>query len=240
MPEPKRLLDRQVSLIHHLTSAKAIFGGGRSGAHERDLRGIDPGLLRLEARFSHDKRMEKIARAFPRTFALYGPDREAIVAAFTAACPPTDISRIENARQFHGFLTARWRCEPATPPYLPDVAAFELACAASRAASDTRASSERTAAGIRRRPGVALLLTAYDLRSIFEEEAGGPPPRRETRLAIVAAADAREPVIFDLTAELFDLLAALDQWTDRAAFSGPDAETLVAGLADIGLVELGR
>jgi hypothetical protein len=98
--------------------------------------------------------------------------------------------------------------------------------------------SERAGAGIRRRPGVELLLTAYDLRSIFKSDAGGPPRRRKTTLAILAAADAQEPVIFDLTAEVFDLLAALGQWTDRAAFGDPDAAALVAGLVDAGLVEL--
>jgi hypothetical protein len=78
---------------------------------------MDPRLLCLEARFSHEKRMAKIVTVFPKTFRLLGADRaaivrEAIVREFVAACPPTDITRIENARQFHDFLCARWRHRP--------------------------------------------------------------------------------------------------------------------------------
>jgi hypothetical protein len=240
IPVPQRLLGRQVSLIRHLTSADAIFGGGRRGVVDQALERIDPNLLRLEARFSHDKRMEKIAAVFPRTLALLGGARGACIAAFTAACPPTDISRIENARQFHGFLSEQWRAAPATPPYLPDIAAFELACAATRAAIETRCLFEHGQAGIRRKRGVVLLRTAYDLSGIFGTNARYPPPLRDSRLAIAGIANAGAPLIFDLTAEVFDLLAALDQWTDPAAFSDPDAEMLIADLADKGLVELVR
>jgi hypothetical protein len=234
------LLDRQVSLIHHLTSADAIFGGGRRGALAQALCGIDSSLLHLEARFSHDKRMEKVTGVFPRTLVLIEADRGAIIAAFTAACPPTDISRIENARQFHDFLAVRWRRQPPVPPYLPDIAAFEFACAASRAVIGTSAASEGPATGVRRRAGVVLLRTAYDLRSIFEDGASEPPALRESRLAIVAAENTGEPIVFDLTAELFDLLAALDQWTDPAVFGGADAQVLIVDLADSGLVEFSR
>ncbi|MBV9627547.1 MAG: hypothetical protein JO230_05550, partial [Xanthobacteraceae bacterium] len=56
-----RLLDRQHSLLAYLTSGEAIFGDQHQKPAEPSLRGIDPGLLHLEARFSHEKRMEKIA-----------------------------------------------------------------------------------------------------------------------------------------------------------------------------------
>jgi hypothetical protein len=236
----KPLLDRQVSLIHHLTSADAIFGSGRGGELDQALRGIDPRLLHLEARFSHDKRMEKIAAAFPRTLALLGTGREAVIAAFAASCPPADISRIENARQFHGFLAACWQREPPVPPYLPDVAALELAFANSRAAADSHASAEDAGAGIRRKAGVVLLRTTYDIRSIFEDGAGHElPVMNETALAIAAPDISGEPVIFDLTAEVFALLAALDQWTDTAAFEdSPDVNALIDKLAEMRLVEM--
>jgi hypothetical protein len=247
---PSSLLDRQVSLIHHLTSADTIFGGGcgamfgagTGNGLDKALHGIDPRLLQLEARFSHDKRMEKIVAVFPRTFALLGTDRDAIVAAFTAACPPTDISRIENARQFYGFTAARWRRERPEPRYLPDVAALELACANSRAAADYRVSAEDRAVGIRRDPSVVLLRTIYDVRAMFENGARHDAPiMSEATLAIATPAGAGEPMIFELTAEVFDLLAALDQWTDPDAFAGsPDVNALVGELAAMRLLELRR
>ncbi len=136
---PKRLLERQVSLLDYLTSSGAIFGDKHDTPLDPALQGIDRALLRMEARFSHEKRMEKIAAVFPRTFKLLGTGRERIVREFVDACPPVDISRLENARQFHEFLRRRWRHTPPMPPYLCDVAACELACARARGATEGRA-----------------------------------------------------------------------------------------------------
>jgi hypothetical protein len=240
MSMSKSLLDRQISLIHHLTSADAIFDGRHSRGLDTALHGIDPRLLHLEARFSHDKRMEKIAAVFPRTFALLGAGRNAIIAAFTDSCPSTDISRIENARQFYGFLAARWQREPPELRYLPDVAALEFACANARVAADNCPSAGDPAFGIRRNPAVILLQTTYDIRSIIEN-GDVSPVMSKARLAIAAPAGAGEPMIFDLTAEVFDLLAALDQWTDPAAFAdSPDVNALIAELVEMRLMEIGR
>src|SRR5262245_24087786 len=52
----KRLLDRQISLLDYLTSGAAIFGDKRRAALDPALQGLDVGLLRLEARFSYEKR----------------------------------------------------------------------------------------------------------------------------------------------------------------------------------------
>ena len=117
-----RLLKRQVSLLRYLTSGGAIFGD--RGPLDPDLHGVDGTLLRMEARFSHEKRMEKIAAVFPRTFDLLGSEREALIREFVDACPPVDIARLANARQFHDFLSARWRRQPPRRAYLPDVAAL--------------------------------------------------------------------------------------------------------------------
>src|SRR6185295_14431270 len=168
----RRLLDRQVRLLEYLTSGDAIFRGNRQAPIDPALQGIDRGMLHLEARFSHEKRMEKIAAVFPVTFDLIGAGLDGIVRGFVDACPPLDISRIENARQFYDFLTARWKREPPAPCYLPDVAACELACAQVRVAPDAgepaTAPVDAARAGIRRKRGVVLLRAAYDIRAIFE------------------------------------------------------------------------
>ena len=77
-----RLFDRQVSLLEYLTSGTAIFGGKGDGPLERSVRGFDRNMLRLEARFSYRKRMEKILAAFPKTFALLGREQDRIVQEF--------------------------------------------------------------------------------------------------------------------------------------------------------------
>jgi hypothetical protein len=237
----RRLLDRQVRLLEYLTSGDAIFRGNRRAPVDPALAGIDRGMLDLEARFSHEKRMEKIAAVFPVTFDLMGAGLDGIVRGFVDACPPRDISRIENARQFYDFLTARCKREPPAPRYLPDVAACELACAQVRVEPDARepaiAPVDAMRAAIRRKPGVALLRTSYDIRAIFENDRGVTAPiERETLLAIALVSG--EPQIFELTPEIFDLLAALERWV--AIDELPGADELIASLADAGMLELSR
>src|SRR5436190_12033867 len=168
---PKRLLERQVSLLDYLTGGAAIFDK-RDTPLDPALQDIDPALLRLEARFSHEKRMEKIAAVFPRTFELLGAGREQLIREFVEAYPPVDISRLKNARAFHAFLFRRWHDEPPTPPYLPDVAACELACARVHGAQESVPQTDSgapTAGCIRRHPNVLLLRTGYDVRPMFEQ-----------------------------------------------------------------------
>lgn len=236
----KRLLDRQIRLLEYLTSGGAIFGDDGNAPLDADLQGIDRARLRLEARFSHEKRMEKIAAVFPRTFDLLGAERGAIVRGFVEACPPLDIGRMENARQFNDFLTARWRVQRPTPPYLPDVAACELACAQARIESDGEPEIDASPAGpaaprFRRKPGVVLVRASFDIRMLFEGARDDAAViKRDTPLAIASRDGA--PQIFELAPEVFDLLAALDGWA--AVDSLPETDGLIAELVDAGLLEL--
>jgi hypothetical protein len=241
-----RLLDRQARLLEYLTGSGAIFGDEKDALPDHALRGIDPRMLHLEARFSHEKRMEKIIAVFPETFRLLGADRVAIVREFVEAWPPTDISRIENAGQFYDFLCARWRRQPSEPPYLRDVAACEFACAKVRVGAAVRASKPAKGehvpqGGIRRRPDVALLRCVYDIRPIFEAGSGeAAPVERDTPLAIATPPDAVHPQVFELLPLVYDVLAILDDWTDRSALGAtPEVDELVRDLAEHGLVEVG-
>ncbi len=242
----KRLLERQVSLLEYLTSSAAIFGAGARASVPRPLHGIDPRLLRLEAQFSYDKRMAKIVGIFPHTFAMLGDDRDMILQDFVEACPPIDIGRIVNARQFYDFLFARWRREPPEPPCLPDVATCELARGSVRIAleeQDGEAGSLAApvpAGSLRRHPNVVLLRCAYDVRPIFEQGPDGvEPEERDTPLAVAMPCGAEVPQISELVPAVFDLLASLDDWTEASAFGDtPEAEELIADLVDHGLIEV--
>jgi hypothetical protein len=241
-----RLLDRQASLLEYLTSSDAIFGSEGSTSLDQSLRGIDRGLLRLEARFSHEKRMEKITAVFARTFQLLGPDQATIVREFTAACPPIDISRLENARQFYDFLCARWRHQPLKPPHLRDVAACEFGCARARAGANAQELEPRgrhpRRGDFRRHPGVILQRCAYDIQPIFDgASADAAAVKRDTPLAIAIPPDAEHPKVFELLPVAFDMLAMLDDWTDRAALGAtPELDELIGDLARYGLVEVRR
>jgi len=238
-----RLLDRQVELLEYLTSGAAIFGDGGDAAHEAAWHGIDRSSLRLEARFSHEKRMEKIAVVFRRTLKILGDDASAVVRAFAAACPPVDISRIENERQFHDFLCDRLRCERLDLPFVRDVAACELAFAKARVGveeGEPQARSDEDRDGIRRRRGLVLLRCVYDIRPIFEGGSGEAAPiKRDTPLAIGIPPGADEPRVLELLPAVFDLVAALDDWTDPAALGAtPELQALIRDLAQHGVLEV--
>jgi hypothetical protein len=235
----KRFLDRQARLLEYLTSGEAIFDNGPGSSRDPILQGFDRALLHIEARFSHEKRMEKIAAVFPKTFALLGDDRGAIVREFVEACPPIDISRLVNARQFYDFLILRWEIGPPTLLYLPDVTACELACAQVRLNADSPLAVAKRPihtgpAEIRRNPAAALLRTRFDIRPIFEGKRGGVSPiERAVPLAI--SFQSGELGISELTPEVFELLKALDRWV--AVDDLPNAEGLIAELAEAGLLE---
>jgi len=240
----KPLLERRVNLIERLTSSAAIFGG--AGGSATDLEGIDGALLRVEARFSYAKRMEKIAAVLPKTFELLGSSRDAHMRAFVESCPPTTLSRFENACQFHRFLLSWWKREAPDPPYICDVAALEIACAKVDADPE-RPLSDRTTDGdcdrtgsIRRCPNVILLRCAFDIRAIFEpapEKA--VPAKRETPLVIAMPPGADSPQVFEVIPPIFDLLSALDDWVDPYALPAEaDFVNLVADLASRGLIEV--
>jgi hypothetical protein len=243
-----RLLDRQVSLLEYLTSAGAIFGDPGATSLDRSLRGIDREMLRLEACFSYRKRMEKVLAAFPKTFELLGSDQDPIVREFVETCPPVDISRLVNARQFHDFLSARWHRARPQPPYLRDVAACELACAEVRVDIGERGSAAASGMSnarrrrIRRSPGVVLLRCGYDIRPIFEEGTEDcTPDERDTPIVIAMPPGAQQPQVSELPPAIFDLLAALDDWTDPAELGAtPELNEVIQELVDHGLLEVGK
>jgi hypothetical protein len=253
----KPLLERQVSLIEHMTSAAAIFGG--AGGSAPDLEGIDRALLRVEARFSYAKRMEKITAVLPKTFELLGGSRDAHVRAFVESCPPTTLSRLENACQFHRYLVSCWTRQAPDPPYIGDVAALEIAWAKVDADPEHHSSDRATRAdrapgsGVRRCPHVILLRCAYDIRPIFEAPLptlprmrgrvgeGAAPVKRDAPLVVALPPDADGPQVFEVAPALFDLLAALDDWTDPQGLDvDPAFAKLIADLVGRGLVEVRR
>jgi hypothetical protein len=238
-----RLLDRQVRLLEYLTSGAAIFGGDGEAPIDHALHGIDVRLLRLEAQFSHQKRMEKIKSVFPITFRLLEHDCDTMFGEFARAFPPAETTRIANAQQFYDFLCLRWQKAPPVPPYLNDVAACEFAIA--RVRSGIAASHAELTGGKSARPGdirrhreVVLLRCGYDIRPIFEGTVTAPT-RRDTPLAIAVPPDAGHPRIFEVSDLVFQVLEMLDDWTDRSELgAASQADHLIGELARHGLVEV--
>jgi len=242
-----RLLDRQVDLLNYLTSSEAIFADGIRNRSPSVRSGMDRSMLNLEARFSYEKRMTKIVAFFPLTFAMLGSLDNATARAFVDACPPVDISRIENARQFYQFLCDHWRNSVIKPAYLRDVAICEFASASASAradddgADDARSDSPVAAPNtIRRMPGIILLRCGHDVRPIFETgDVSIVPQERVTPLAIVPRAGGNRANILEIRPVAFDLLIALDDWTDPAEFGLTSNQLgLVEALLQHGLIEV--
>jgi hypothetical protein len=242
------LLERQLSLLNYLTSAEAIFGDREPMHSDPSLHGIDRSLLHLEARFSHEKRMEKIAGIFWHTLKLLESDRELVERAFVEGCPPVSIGRLENARQFHDFLIDYWRREPHRLPYIADVAACEFALAQARdrgrrepgAGQRIGDNGEPSALpAVRRDPGVILLRCRYDIRFIFTSDgAQRTPQARDVALSVTARHDGREPDVAEIDLTVYDLLCALEAWTPLRLFQKRSAaQRLVAELVTRGLLE---
>jgi hypothetical protein len=237
-----RLLDRQIRLLEFLTSGAAIFDDRDGAALDRALGGIDCGLLRLEARFSFQKRKEKIAGVFPITFEMLEGHSDAIMRGFVVRYPPKDIGRLENARQFYDFLCGDGQRFVVLPSHFRDVAACELALAQVRAHDLTcnpKLGESASQSAIRRAPGAILLRCSYDVRPIFEGQSGADPVERETLLGVGLPVGADGPRIFELLPQVFDLLSVMDEWTDPAALvATPKLNELVQDLSACGLIEV--
>jgi hypothetical protein len=240
-----RLLDRQLRLLDYLTSSGAIFGEDGDATADPALQGVDSRLLRLEARFSHEKRMQKIIAVFPKTYRLLGAARAAVVREFVKAWPPTGITRLENARQFYEALGSHWRRLPPQPSYLQDVAACEFAIARLRAGTGTPAdgaasSKELPGGAIRRAPGIILLRCAHDIRPVVEGDAEeATVVRRDTPLVVAIPPGAAHPAVFGVLPAVYDVLAALDDWTARSELgAASEVDELISELMPYGLVEV--
>jgi hypothetical protein len=192
--------------------------------------------------------MEKITAVFPKTCRLLGVELAAIVQDFVKASPPTDITRIENARQFYEALRSRWRRLPPHPPYLQDVAACEFEIARARVGRvdvdtppDRAASSKELPGGaIRRAPETILLHCAYDIRPVVEDDAEEVNVvKRDTPLVIAIPPGAAHPAVFEVLPPVYDVLAALDGWTARSELgAASELDELIDELAQYGLVEV--
>jgi hypothetical protein len=240
-----RLLDRQVRLVDYLSSTATLFGEEADAPVDPALQGIDRGLLRLEARFACNRRLERIVTAFPRTFEILGADQRGILGEFVELSRPTTASTLTNARQFYEFLSARWRREPPKPAYLADVAACELAMVEVRNTVEDREKpssreSDRPKRNIRRRRGVIALRCAHDIRPIFGGASGDVvPPRCDAAFAVTLPRGSREVRILELAPAAFDLLAWLDDWIDPSTLGANDEPASYLGyLAAHDLIEV--
>ena len=215
------LLERQSSLLRHLTSGAAIFGENEPHTVDPAPARTRPRLLAIEARSRFEKRMDKISAVFPRTFELSGGGAgrrsfrefsKAIRRSASAGWRMRANSPISCPRAGNGAA-------PAALP--PDVSACELAFATARAVAQDRfadpeiSSTPPTEPELRRSLRCSLCCAARMTSGRFREGSEMPrsrPCAREVALAILARASADPPQIFELAPAVFELLGSLDDW----------------------------
>lgn len=240
----KRLLDRQASLLDYLSSAAAMFGDRADAPADPALHAFDRGVLRLQARFICNKRIEKIVTVFPRTLQIMGPGQRSILREFVEAGPSTNKGTLANAREFHEFLARRWQRARPKPAYLRDLAACELAMAEARDAANDDAgpgdTSARRRRRIRRRRDVVALRCGYDVRAMFDANLRDIVPRRRAiSLVATVPAGTGEARLVETTSRVVAALSLLDKWTDPTVLDAiGDRESLIAELAANDFIEV--
>jgi hypothetical protein len=100
----------------------------------------------------------------------------------------------------------RWREHAPEPPWLPDIAAFEIAYAAVQGEREMRAEGANSGA-IRRHASVALLRSAHDITPMLEALAVASrwlpgAARRDTYLALAMPGGGAVPAVYTLSREL--------------------------------------
>ncbi|MDH3235572.1 MAG: hypothetical protein OEQ29_18785 [Alphaproteobacteria bacterium] len=240
----QRLIDRQSSLIEYLLDPRAFGAGVIPGPVPPELAGLDPNGLKINGLFSLGKRKEKIAATIPRTWAELGGKPQYDFFSFASSFRQIDPTRLSNAAQFVRYLEQVWDRVPAEPPWLPDIARYELATVrALDGANKTDATvpAEIPRPAVRRRRGVELLVCDYDLRSLVDTSVdAAAPSHRTTRLAVVATDGGRDLHAFELALEPYDLLRRLDAWRAVEGIADPagDFAAMADALAKRGLLEL--
>ena len=247
----RRLIDRQIGLLRHLTGKAFMFGTSdlAVAALDPDLQGMDIARLRLEAEFSFAKRTGRIRETFARTASLYGSRFTGMLREFAAACPPRTYERYPDARDFFDWLEARCADDPSVPAWTLDVAKIEIALARARTFRPSEAEEDMLArrpnegpyVGYRTHPCVALVRCRYDVGPLFVPgQSGGDIVRRDLTLAMLASRNRRHPEIMEILPEAFALLERSSAWSrlglETASPEDASTRALVMNLSAQGLM----
>jgi hypothetical protein len=222
----RSLLEQQTQLLKFLTGSAGIFGRDDGAYTDPTQAKFDRGRLRLEAKFSFEKRFSKISGVLPLTFRCLGDIPEDWLMDFVDTYPPSSATRYDNARQFCDYLSDRWAAHPPEPPHIPDLAAYEIAYAtvlafdraghiASRSSTRTEANSEGGRL-MRRHPAARIVRCDFDIRDIILRLKTNSvlPARHPVAMVITLAPEGGAPAVFHMPTDVVELLTSLDDWTD--------------------------
>jgi hypothetical protein len=246
------LLGFQRSVVKEVAGAHHLRGLARPLPVA--LRGVDSARLALLSRLTHAKRLGKIARLMPATFALLGGELRDLAPDFAAAHPPRSAKSLANARQFHRFLRARRKRGGLSRADVLDVAACEIAVAtvsqqAGRPRRAPAAFPRSRALRMRRAPGCVFLVLARDVRPLLSFRAGNgcgtnllpAAPTHPVHLVVVPNPSGYAPRLLQLEPALFEWLRASRRWRVVQSFPLPRGRgrAFLSRLASLGLLQIG-
>ena len=249
-----RLIGRQASLLRHLTSEAFIFGTKdlESAILDPDLQGMDIGRLRLEAEFSHEKRINRIRETFARTASLFGVRFNRISRQFAVARRPRSYERYTDAKDFFDWFVDGPAEDSSVPEYAADVARVEIALARARKFRVTEAEEaalearpdDRSSRWYLTHPCTALLRCRFDVGPLFAVQRSGESiVRRDVPLVILASRRKRPPEILEVVPDAFELLERSQKWSrlepGTTGSESASTEALVIDLQALGLVLAG-
>ena len=248
----RRLIDRQIGLLRHLTGEAFMFGTSdlAVAALDPDLQGMDIARLRLEAEFSCSKRIGRIRETFARTASMYGSRFTGVLREFAVACPPRTYERYPDARDFFDWFEKRCADDSSVPAWTADVARIEIALARARTfrpsemEEEALAGSPNDASSVwwyRAHPCVVLTHCRYDVGPLFVPGRSGEDiVRRDLTLATLASRRRRPPETMEILPEAFALLERSPAWSrlgpETATSEDASTRALVMHLSSQGLM----
>jgi hypothetical protein len=241
-----RLRDRQSEIVDYLLSPRAFDSKTACDEIPAALAGLDAQRLRVLGLFSLGKRQEKVSSLLPKTWSYVRRHGLYSFRDFANRRPQRDATYFANASQYFDYLQEIWQRNVPDPPWLPDIARYEIEYAAARTGgmeleeSTLAAQSQRGC--VRRHRQARLSRYRYDIRPLLAgPDEGQIPVMRDIRLAFLAERSAQAVRIFELASHVFDVLEKLDSWSsiDQFKLAGvTDTEKFLRQLQSLGLIEV--
>lgn len=241
-----RLLHRQSEIVNYLLSPRAF--GSKTGLDGTPaaLAGLDAQRLGVLGLFSLGKRQEKVSSLLPRTWSYVRKNSLYSFMDFASRYPQQDAAYFANANQYCNYLQEIWQRNVPDPPWVPDIARYEIEYAAARTGGiqyeEPTLTTQSHQRCIRRHRQARLSRYKYDIRPLLEEpDKEQIPVMRDVRLAFLAERSARPVRVFELTPHIFDVLEKLGSWSpiDQFELAGRnDTEKFLRQLQSLALIEV--
>jgi hypothetical protein len=241
-----RLIHLQSEILRYLLDPRAFQRESDSAEIPAALRGLDSERLGVLGLFSLGKRQSKIYSVLPKTWAYLRESSIYNFLDFASRYPQHDATYVANGKQYFEYLQEIWQRNAPDPAWLPDVARYEIEFAAARTAEaqldESDLIGEPCRGCVRRHRHARLSRYEYDIRPILAApKSRQVPAMRNIALAFLPEGGSQEVKVFELTPQIYDLLAELDAWSpiDRLKLDGiDDARELIRRLESLSLVEV--